>query len=619
MAYYVTISDFESRVNQIDGIIPTNPNIDTMLGNGLNLRQMKENAEANLRGLLNVLGYGNTDLATAMKDLNRRIQEFQATTASFNGPRLRAEIMNPLKGIVVNDMQNELNNFQSFISEKADEVGDVFIQIVEQITNDQRAITGIEEPLARDIAAEFYAQLNQIIFNFNTGTVTVSGSKGGGQRVSKEYKELTENVIKKIQNGIKSVNFTGRLNPDIKQLIHKDRNFTRRLLLLAQSRGIDVSHIYEAKAPAPVMEMTNNGDSLTIYYDILTPFLEVMAPSDSKGTKAESAARAYFEGLPEGKKQAEINKLCSRAQEFLGKFFYTSNLSGERAAFLEGKFNQAIRDIVTNYPAALFTGGNEQGIIGILGEIQGLYYMYSLLGENAPSVPPETLFKWIGGDTTAGGGVKTGADLVVQIAEHLGYGIQIKNSMDLTGATSFSDFTLNRGEVDGSFLDQLRAFGVPEDIRSALEDVFVMQSFNISYHLAGTIAVAGSPKGPYADVYLSTYARLAELIARAQRYMALAAAMIMRIQYLQGQGFEQSNTLWLVGGSAIISAAQILDDLIHQIEGELDGNIFRTQSTTRMDKTSMTIVDYLNGGHSTTSNLKTVLKTSYNFHKTRAL
>ena len=146
-----------------------------------------------------------------------------------------------------------------------------------------------------------------------------------------------------------------------------------------------------------------------------------------------------------------------------------------------------------------------------------------------------------------------------------------------------------------------------------------MQSFNISYHLAGTVAVAGSPKGPDADIYLSTYARLAELIERAQRYMALAAAMIMRIQYLEGQGFMQSNTLWIVGGSAIISAAQILNDLINQIEGEMNGNIFRAQSTTRMDKSSFTIVDYLNGHHATTSNLKTVLKTSYNFHKTSTL
>ena len=217
-----------------------------MLGNGLNLRQMKENAEKNLRGLLDVLGYSGTDLASAMKDLNRRIEEFHATTASFNGPRLRAEIMNPLKGIVINDMQSELERFQSFVSNKSDEIGEVFIQIVEQITSDQRAITGIEEPLARDIAAEFYAQLNQIIFNFNTGAVTVvgAGAKGGGGKlVSKEYKELTENVIKKIQNGIKSANFTGHVSPDIKQLIHKDKNFTRRLLLLAQSRGIDVNNI----------------------------------------------------------------------------------------------------------------------------------------------------------------------------------------------------------------------------------------------------------------------------------------------------------------------------------------------------------------------------------------
>lgn len=583
---------------------------------------MKINAENNLRGLLSALGYDTGDLSAAMKDLNNRIQEFHATTASFNGPRLRAEIMNPLKGIVINDMQSELERFQSFVKDKANEIGDVFIEIVEQIANDQRMITGVEEPLAKDIAAEFYAQLNQIIFNFDNGTTTVRGagpSGGGGKFVGKEYKELTETVIKKLQSGIKSINFSGHLNPDIKQLIHKDKNFTRRLLLLAQSRGIDVSNIYETKVSEPIIDFQNKGDELTIYYDILTPFLEVMSPSDSKGTKAEAAARAYFEGLPAGKKEEEINKLCSRAQEFLGQFFYTGSLSPGRADFLKDKFNQAIRDIVTNYPAALFTGGNEQGVIGILGEIQGLYYMYALLGDKNPSVSPETLFQWIGGDTTAGSGVKTGADLIVTIARNLGYGIQIKNSMDLTGETSFSDFTLNRGEVDGSFLNQLQSFGVPSEITQALEDAFVMQSFNISYHLAGTLAVPGDPKGPDADIYLQTYSRLNELVERAQRYMALAAVMIMRIQYLENEGFMQSNTLWIIGGTAIISAVQILNDLINQIEGEMSKNIFRTQSTTRLDKAKYTIIEYINNNNTGTNNLKTTLKTSYNFHKTGSL
>jgi len=41
-----------------------------------------------------------------------------------------------------------------------------------------------------------------------------------------------------------------------------------------------------------------------------------------------------------------------------------------------------------------------------------LYYIYSILGDS-PSIDPDLMVKWIGGDTTAGSGAKTGADLIM--------------------------------------------------------------------------------------------------------------------------------------------------------------------------------------------------------------
>lgn len=620
MAYYVNISDFQARTNDIDGIIPSDLSAETKLSNGLDLQTMRDNAEQNLRQLLSILGYTNQDPLSALQDLNKRIEEFHTTTANFNGVNLRTKIISPLKGIVINDMQANILNFRQIAAEKQSELGEVFIELVNQVTTGLANRIGVnaEQVLVSDIAAELYAQLNQLTFDFGNGTVSISGSKGG-TRIKSEYKELTSAVIQKLKEGIKTSNFTGRVSPSIKQLIAKDPNFTRRLLLLAESRGINVEGIYGKQISPPIFEMTETDDSLNIYFDILTPFLEVMDPSDAKGTKAEKAARAYFEGLKQSnpsKYNEEVDKLCSRATSFFNQFFNGSNLTPARESELQSRFNQAIRDIITNYPAALFVGSNDQGVIGILGEIQGLYYMYSILGDLNPSIDSQTLLQWIGGDTTVGGGIKTGADLIMKISENLGFGIQVKNSMDVTSSTSFSDFVLNRGEVDGGFIKQLSNFGIPTEIVTAIEDVFTMQSFNISYHLQGTVAVSGSPKGPKADIYLNTYSELMSLIERANRYMALAAAMIMRIQYLQGQGFMQNNTLWIIGGSAIVSAVQILDDLINQINGEMRGNIFRSSPSTRLGKDSFTIVDYINGAHTTTQNLKTVLKTSYNFHRT---
>ena len=616
MAYYTNIQDFQARTADIDNIIPTDLSADTKLSNGLDLRTMRANAEENLRNLLSLLGYTNANPLDSLADLNKRIQEFQSTTRSFNGANLRTQIMAPLKGIVINDMQSSLLNFKQIAMEKQDELGNVFLELVNRIT------TGLgktlEDVTADVVAQELYAQLNQLTFDFGNGTVSISGSKGG-TRVKSEYKELTRTVIQKIKEGVSAANFSGGVSPSIKQLIHKDPNFTRRLLLLAESYQIPgISSIYQRVDAPPVFEMTDSDDSLTIYFDILKPFLDVMDPSDAKGTKAEKAARDYFDGLKStnpAKYNEEVEKLCSRAVTFFDQFFNTSNLSAGRGEQLRGQFNQAIRDIIISYPASLFVGSNEQGVIGILGEIQALYYMYSIFGDLNPSIDPQQLLSWIGGDTTAGGGVKTGADLVLKIADANGFGIQVKNSMSLTSATNFSSFVLNRGNVDNSFLRQLSDFGISEAIAMALEDVFSMQSFNISYHLQGTAAVAGDPKGENADVYFNTYSRLLTLVERANRYIALAAAMIMRIQYLQGQGFEQNNTLWMIGGSAIVSAVQIFDDLIRQIDGELRGNVFRASATTRLGEKGFTIVDYINQAGVALTDLKTVLKTSYNFHE----
>lgn len=616
MAYYTNIQDFQARTSDIDSIIPTNLSADTKLSNGLDLKTMRANAEENLRNLLNLLGYTNTDPLDALADLNKRIQEFQSTTHSFNGANLRTQIMAPLKGIIINDMQSSLLNFKQIAMEKQDELGNVFLELINRITTGLGK--SLDEVTADVVAQELYAQLNQLTFDFGNNTVSISGSKGG-TRIKSEYKELTRTVIQKIKEGVNTANFSGGVSPSIKQLIHKDPNFTRRLLLLAESYQIPgISAIYQRVNTPPIFEMTDNNDNLTIYFDILKPFLDVMDPSDAKGTKAEKAARDYFDDLKNknpAKYNEEVEKLCSRAVTFFDQFFNTSNLSGARGEQLRGQFNQATRDIITNYPASLFVGSNEQGVIGILGEIQALYYMYSIFGDLNPSIDPQQLLSWIGGDTTAGGGVKTGADLILKIADANGFGIQVKNSMSLTSATNFSSFVLNRGNVENSFLRQLSDFGISEAIAMALEDVFTMQSFNISYHLQGTIAVAGDPKGENANVYFNTYSKLLTLVERANRYIALAAAMIMRIQYLQGQGFEQNNTLWMIGGSAIVSAVQIFDDLIKQIDGELRGNIFRASATTRLGEKGFTIVDYINQAGVALTDLKTVLKTSYNFHE----
>lgn len=62
-----------------DDLIPVDFDSSYTLNNGLNLKDMRNNAIENLKGLLGALGYSGaevSDPAAAMADLNKRIEEF---------------------------------------------------------------------------------------------------------------------------------------------------------------------------------------------------------------------------------------------------------------------------------------------------------------------------------------------------------------------------------------------------------------------------------------------------------------------------------------------------------------------------------------------------------------
>ena len=192
--------------------------------------------------------------------------------------------------------------------------------------------------------------------------------------------------------------------------------------------------------------------------------------------------------------------------------------------------------------------------------------------------------------------------------------------MELTKSTSFSDFVISKDSIHNisGFMDQMVKLGIDPAIVNSIEEIMTMKSFNIGYRLEGRYAVAKSPL-PIAgtDIYKTAYEKLDVLIDKANRLMALAAAAIMRIQYAEGMNFQETNTLWLVGGTAMISSVQILDDLIRQIDG-IDTNQLVAAATTKLGDKSYTIVDYINGAGGI-ENLRTILKTSYNFHRVSSL
>lgn len=616
MAYYTTASSFSQRVGEISNnlaSIDINSDLAVLNTNNgkISLKQARDNAAANVSKFLTLLGY-DSDPKTGMVQLNAAIQRFHQTTTAFNGLELRARVIEPLRGKVINTANLERKKFEALIEQNADELPDLFWTVVQRIATDLNLMDGLMSGDSKALTAitnELFAQLNfNITWNLNTGAVSVSGAKvpKGGQILDKE---LAKNITSQLKAGIQN-----RANPNFLALIYgsRQKNFRNRLVRLAQERGIQVDWLIEQNIAEPVVNLTSSDTSLTLYYDLITPYMNKMTPIG--GTIAEKSAREYFKTHPE-----EVASLYKDAESYFLQFLNTGMLAPNESAKLTDNFKKALHSILDNYPAAFFTGRNDNAIIGIFGELQGMYYIYSILGENSPQLSPEDI-SWIGGDTTAGSGAKTGADIVARIGQQLGFGIQVKNSMELTRSTGFSDFVLSNDSIQDpkGFLGQLTKLGIDPQIATDLEELFTMKSFNIGYRLQGTHAVAGSPL-PIAgtDIYESAYNQLDGLIEQANKLMALAAAAIMRIQYAEGMDFQETNTLWLIGGTAMVSSIQILNDLINQIDG-INTNQLVSSVATKLGDTGYTIVDYINGAGGI-SNLKTVLSTSYNFHKTSSL
>ena len=76
MPYFTDFKSFSGRVHSIKDVVNENllNNISIRTnGQDFDLLKMRDNAEKNLRGLLNVLGYNGEDLEGSLAKLNERI------------------------------------------------------------------------------------------------------------------------------------------------------------------------------------------------------------------------------------------------------------------------------------------------------------------------------------------------------------------------------------------------------------------------------------------------------------------------------------------------------------------------------------------------------------------
>ena len=252
-----------------------------------------------------------------------------------------------------------------------------------------------------------------------------------------------------------------------------------------------------------------------------------------------------------GKTETKAKKLTSKTlkeknRQLKDFIIMNSGVSSDKISLL----SMAIDEVLNKNPTALFIGKNEKEVIGILGEIQSLFYLYLLVGPNAAKII------WRGGTHEGEQGKKPHQDIVF---EQLG--IQIKNSTkDLLKLES--DFLVNFKDV--KLEEFLTTLNLSEHTRNIFEYYFGMYKFNVPYIVE---------KGDYKQSKEATNETEAgrnfnrargimdtSMQTDVDRLLSLFASVLM---YLTVSDIEEqdTNTLFILGGVSAITAAAILQEI----------------------------------------------------------
>ena len=260
----------------------------------------------------------------------------------------------------------------------------------------------------------------------------------------------------------------------------------------------------------------------------------------------------------------------------------------------------------------LFTGGNApKKITGLLGEIQAIYFIKSIIKNNKGIN--------VGWNATAltADKVQPHRDLIISTLKNQ-YGVQVKNSgNDLKREINFQSFKIETAKriQDGSLFMSMPenfnkyAFPIDKELFEAATTLSAMKNFNIMYRWEDNHAVAGDN-----DVFAKTRRGIEEAAVMAEKAMqAFSAAMMFMQTSSDIKDNQDANSLYIIGGMMAISSASILSDIIKDIEKDIRRFNINTK-VTKGTKTDGTIVDFLNsnkGEHLDYFNI--LIQSSYNF------
>lgn len=269
-------------------------------------------------------------------------------------------------------------------------------------------------------------------------------------------------------------------------------------------------------------------------------------------------------------------------------------------------FESAVKEVLYENQSLnkVFYGGNiVNGITGLLGEIQGLFYIKTLL--NDPKARPDAKVQWTGGINNPH------EDLILLLGKK-GTGIQIKNSAKELDKLNQLKVTFASRQAS-SFANLEQQLG---EYYENIIEIYNMYAFNIEYIRKDGKYV----KGPNSE-FKPTRDNILNLRSQVDQVMAMFAASLMYMAIEQPvEEVASGNSIYLLGGKIFVLASEILTNLFNQLENSERLDFYITSHFNKGASEVGNIVDYLNSKTKTRGGSKSraagtlFLQSSYNFN-----
>ena len=235
-----------------------------------------------------------------------------------------------------------------------------------------------------------------------------------------------------------------------------------------------------------------------------------------------------------------------------------------------------IDHVISKNDTVFFVGKNTNDIIGILGEIQGLYYLSKFLGGNLTKA-----LSWRGGTFEGEKGKKPHQDILLN-----GLGIQVKNTInDTLGRVDFTENNID------TFLDKIN---LSADAKNVFINFYGTEAFNVEYHVErtrrGRKYVSGlNLNAKNAKRFRDLRQKLLTFESDIDKLLSLFGATYMYLDVAKKGKKLDANILFLLGGVAFQTASQILSDILEDLKNEQAR--FKVQINTKQNRN---IIDALN-------------------------